>query len=284
MTLVPTVLNLAVVGDIHGCWEDEDHSLLEKLAPDAVLFVGDLGEADLKVVRSIKRLSVPTALVLGNHDRGSDKSGNLLKTQLDLLGDFHCGWAYRNWTYPPIAVVGARPCSPGGGFHLSKAVESVFGPVTCQQSADLIVNAAEEANESWPLIILAHSGPTGLGSEANSPCGRDWKSPAIDWGDKDLEIAIDKIRKIRFPELVVFGHMHHKLKRGNGSRSTIYEDCWGTVYLNSACVPRRGRSISDQSLCHFSWIVFEDSHLKSVSHRWFLPDASIAYKENLISR
>ena len=65
-------------------------------------------------------------------------------------------------------------------------------------------------------MILAHAGPTGLGSDVESPCGRDWKVPNVDWGDKDLELAIDKIRKKRIPDLVVFGHMHHELKSGRG--------------------------------------------------------------------
>ena len=62
------------------------------LKPDGVLFVGDLGEADLKLVKSIRALNLPKAIILGNHDRGMDRTGEVLKQQLNLLGDLHCGW------------------------------------------------------------------------------------------------------------------------------------------------------------------------------------------------
>ena len=41
----------------------------------------------------------------------------------------------------------------------------------------------------------------------------------MDWGDKDLGIAIDQIRKFRVPELVVFGHTLHQLRIGGNRRS-----------------------------------------------------------------
>ena len=255
-----------------------------KIKPDAVLFVGDLGEGDIRIVKAIKRLPFPTALILGNHDRARDMTGEKLKTQLSLLGNIHCGWKLRDWESPPISVVGARPCSAGGGFHLSHEVQAVFGQVSIETSVERIVLAAKEAPLQMPMIILAHSGPTGLGSKADSPCGRDWKSPSLDWGDTDLEMALTKIRKYRIPDLVVFGHMHHALMRNNGSRCTFVEDSWGIRYLNTACVPRRGKDSSGQLLCHFSWVEFEENLLTHVSHRWFRSDASIAYEELLYSK
>ncbi len=263
---------------------DDDHELLIQLAPDGVLFVGDLGEADVRLVKAIKNLNIPTALILGNHDRGYDLTGELLRLQLNILGNIHCGWGLRNWQSPKIAVVGARPCSAGGGFYLSPEVVGVFGPITLQESVNRIVLAAEDACEAMPLVILAHSGPTGLGSDADSPCGRDWRLPAVDWGDKDLELAIDQIRKKRIPDLVVFGHMHHSLKRGNKARKTFFEDRWGTIYLNAACVPRRKLDKDGNILHHLSWVQFLNGHLDYVSHRWFRNDTSIASEEILLNR
>ena len=262
-------------------WCEEDNLLLERLGPNAVLFVGDLSDGDLRIVKSVNQLRIPKAVMLGNHDRGNDLSGELLNAQIRLLGNNHCGWGLRDWTSPSLAVVGGRPCSPGGGFYLSPAVKSVFGPVTLEQSVERIVLAAQKAPLNWPLVILAHSGPTGLGSDFDSPCGRDWKSPALDWGDKDLSLAIDQIRKIRVPSLVVFGHMHHSLRRGRETRKTYTKDRWGTVYLNAACVPRKGKDSFGDHLSHFSWVEFENGSLISVSHRWFRPDASIAYEQKL---
>ncbi|WP_320676747.1 TIGR04168 family protein [Prochlorococcus sp. MIT 1300] len=278
------ILRLAIAGDLHGAWGLEDKSLLLKLQPDGVLFVGDLSDGDLKLTKSIKALPIPTAVILGNHDTGRDHSGRLLQAQLNLLGDLHCGWSLRSWDKPDISVVGARPCSPGGGFYLSDAVRAVFGSISLVESASRISSAALNAPKDKPLVVLAHAGPTGLGSEANSPCGRDWKKPAIDWGDKDLELAVNQIRRKRIPDLVVFGHMHHSLKRSSTLRKTIYQDCWGTVYLNSACVPRNGLDVFGRNISHFSWVEFTSGKLTFVSHRWFSQDGEMIYEDVLLDR
>ncbi len=245
------------------------------------MFVGDLSEGEFTITKAICEIPIPTAVILGNHDRGNDDSGSLLRSQLRILGDIHCGWRQRNWDSPPIAVIGARPCSSGGGFYLSKSVKAVFGPITMQESAKRITKAARNVPEDWPLVILAHSGPSGLGSDKYSPCGRDWKAPEIDWGDLDLAEAIKEIRKTRLPDLVVFGHMHHELSRGKGIRNTFFKDSFGTVFLNAACVPRRGFDSNGRIISHYTWVEFVDSKLSLAAHRWFYPDASIAFQETL---
>ena len=257
---------------------------MQELAPDAVLFVGDLGDGDLRIVKAIKKLSVPTAVILGNHDRAKDRTGELLRIQLNLFGDLHCGWSMRKWQTPNLGVVGARPCSSGGGFHISSEVLGAFGPITLKESVRRIVVAAEDVPPTIPLVILAHVGPTGLGSEVNSLCGRDWKAPSMDWGDKDLEIALDQIRKRRIPDLVVFGHMHHELKNGSRNRQTFLRDRWGTVYLNTACVPRRFKASNGEMLTHLSWVEFANDQLAYVSHRWFRGDFSLASETVLLSQ
>ena len=120
-------MRLAIAGDLHGDWTFHDEHLLEQLRPDALLFVGDLSDGDLRLVKAITRLKLPCAVILGNHDRGRDRSGELLRQQISMLGDLDCSWKLRNWTSPAVAIVGGRPCSSGGGFHLSEAVQSVFG-------------------------------------------------------------------------------------------------------------------------------------------------------------
>jgi len=234
------------------------------------------------LVKAIKKLPIPKAVMLGNHDHGHDGSGILLKAQLNLLGELNCAWQFQKWQNPDFSLVGARPCSSGGGFYISREVQAVFGPISLEQSVDRIVSSAREVSKILPFIILAHSGPAGLGSDSSSPCGRDWKSPAIDWGDKDLSIAIDHIRKIKVPDLVVFGHTHHQLKRGQGKRVTFLKDIWGTAYLNAACVPRRGTTLKGESLCHFSWVEFKFNKLTHVSHRWYRKNSSLAYQEILL--
>ena len=275
-------MRLAIAGDLHGDWTCHDERLLDQLQPDALLFVGDLSDGDLRLVKAITRLQLPSAVILGNHDRCKDRSGERLRQQISMLGDLDCSWKMRSWSMPPIAVVGARPCSSGGGFHLSEAVQSVFGPVTEEESVVRIVEAASLAPDHWPLILLAHSGPTGLGSDASSICGRDWKHPHIDWGDRDLAIALERMRQRRSADLVVFGHMHHTLRGGKGERVTFHRDRYGTAYVNAACVPRSGSDEAGHPLIHFTWVEFENCHLSLVSHRWFHPTGKLAYEQTLL--
>ena len=42
-----------------------DEQLLQLLKPDAVLFVGDLADGDLRLTRRITRLPFPVAVILG---------------------------------------------------------------------------------------------------------------------------------------------------------------------------------------------------------------------------
>ncbi len=248
------------------------------------MFVGDLSDGDIRIAKSITQLPFPKAVILGNHDRGGDPSGNVLQSQLRLLAGLHCGWKHLYWEELGVSVVGARPCSGGGGFHLSEAVKNVFGPITIEESVDRIVSATKRAQEDIPLIILAHSGPTGLGSDSNSICGRDWKKPAIDWGDKDLALAIDKIREFRNPELVVFGHMHHQLYRGGGIRKTFYKDQFGTFYLNTACVPRRVKDRDGNILSCFSQVDILEGKVIFAAHLWIASNGRIVYQETLLDK
>ena len=246
-----------------------------------MLFVGDLSDGDLRLTKRIASLPYPLAVILGNHDLGRDRSGGILRQQLALLGENHCGWTQRGWSQPAIGLVGGRPGSAGGGFHLSHAVQAVYGPITLEQSADRIVAAAAAVPADQPLIVMAHCGPSGLGSEADSPCGRDWKPPAVDWGDQDLALALDRMGRQRSPDLVVFGHMHHQLKRSNALRRTLLRDRRGTAFLNAACVPRSGRDASGRELLHFSWAEFRGASLTHLSHRWYSPDAQLMHEEEL---
>ena len=118
-------------------------------------------------------------------------------------------------------------------------------------------------------MLLAHSGPSGLGSYASSICGKDWKEPALDWGDRDLSRAITNIQESRDVDIVIFGHMHNNLKRNQGNREMFVRDNKGTVYLNTAVVPRYKKNNVGELLINFSWVVFEEMKLKYVSQRWY---------------
>lgn len=280
------VLRLAVVGDPHGAWDQSDHKLLELLRPDAVLVVGDLSDGCPEIPARLNRLPLPLACVLGNHDAGRDGSGRTLLRQIACLGELHCGWGLRQLEPPGVAVVGARPGTAGGGFHLSRAVLAAFGPMTLQESADRITAAALAADPGLPLVLLAHCGPAGLGSGVDDPCGRDWKKPACDWGDQDLTLAIRQIRAHRPVPLVVFGHMHHALRRGQGHRRSLAVDREGTIYINAAFVARHGHDLAGRALRHFSWVELEPlggggALVRRASHHWYGLDGSLHYEEVL---
>jgi len=275
-------MQLAIAGDLHGQWDLSDHALLKLLSPDALLVVGDLSDGTPRIPSLLRQLELPLACILGNHDTAKDASGQTLQRQIDALGPLHCGWGLRQ--LQGLAVVGARPGSAGGGFHLSKGCAAVFGPITLEQSVERIVAAATAADPGLPLVLLAHSGPAGLGSQAGDICGRDWKPPACDWGDQDLSLAIDRIRSQRPLPLVVFGHMHHRLKRGAGERCSFVRDRAGTAYLNAACVPRHLVDEAGTALRHFSWVELDGDGLCSAAHRWYGLDGRLRYQETLYSR
>ncbi len=280
------LLRLAVVGDPHGAWDGTDHTVLDRIRPDALLVVGDLSDGLPQVPSLLRRLQLPVACIAGNHDTGKDASGRTLRRQIEALGPLHCGWTLRDLSPPGLAVVGARPGTAGGGFHLSKAMLAAFGPLTLQESADRITQAALSGDPALPLVLLAHCGPAGLGSEAADPCGRDWKKNPCDWGDQDLALAIRQIRQRRPLPLVVFGHMHHALKRGGGLRRTFCRDRAGTFYVNAACVPRHGRDAQGRELRHFSWVELEadgqgGAVLLQASHRWYGLEGDLLYEEVL---
>jgi len=277
-----SVLRLAIAGDIHDQWNHQDHELLHHLQPDALLVVGDLSEGGQRIAALLQQVEIPLACVLGNHDSGKDPSGRRLEKQLEMLGERHCGWRLRELRPPGLAVVGARPGTAGGGFRVSQAVRSVFGPFSMHESAERIRAAAMGADPALPLVLLGHCGPTGLGSEAADLCGRDWKLPARDWGDLDLALAIHQIQQQRRVSLVVFGHMHHALRRGRGERRSFRLDGRGTAYLNAACVPRHGVDQQGRTLHHFSWVEFDATgRLLEASHRWFGSSGELHYEETL---
>ncbi len=59
-------MRLALIGDIHGHWEEhEDAAALAWLGADLAIFLGDVGEEDVHLVRQIAALPTPKAVILG---------------------------------------------------------------------------------------------------------------------------------------------------------------------------------------------------------------------------
>ena len=47
---------LVIVGDVHDAWGPRDVAALQHLAPDMVLFVGDFGNENLKLVSEVRQI------------------------------------------------------------------------------------------------------------------------------------------------------------------------------------------------------------------------------------
>ena len=55
------------------------------VADESNSMIGTLSDGDLRLVKAITRLQLPCAVILGNHDRGRDRSGERLRQQLSML-------------------------------------------------------------------------------------------------------------------------------------------------------------------------------------------------------
>ena len=96
-----------------------------------------------------------------------------------------------------------------------------------------------------------------------------------------MAVAISEIQKKRKIDLVIFGHMHNRLKRNQGFRRMFKIDKKGTVYLNSAIVPRYKTNTKGELIVNFSWVEFEEKKLKHISHRWYSELGEICEEEIL---
>ncbi|MGA1475950.1 MAG: TIGR04168 family protein [Prochlorothrix sp.] len=262
-------VQIAVIGDIHNHWTPVDAQLLQALAVDLVLFVGDVGNEAVDLVRSIVALPLPKAVILGNHDawytmtdwgrkkRPYDpKVEDWVQEQLNCLGETHVGYGYLDFPDLNLSVVGSRPFSWGGPkWRNRKFYRSRFGVNNFQDSTALIVAAGTQARGDR-LILIGHCGPTGLGDAAEDPCGRDWNPIGGDQGDPDFAAAIDQLQSQgKTIPLVAFGHMHHNLRHTQTRlrRMEVTNPDTGTLFLNAARTPRI-QTLDDQTCHHFALV------------------------------
>ncbi|MBA0865885.1 hypothetical protein Goshw_016229 [Gossypium schwendimanii] len=210
-----------------------------------LLHSGDFGNENLELVQDVAALNFPKAVILGNHDSWSTQqfSAN--------LGQEHVGYKRLDFPLLKLSIVGGRPFSCGGQQIFRKRLLSArYGIQDMEGSAKRIYEAALGTPEDHLVILLAHNGPTGLGSELNDICGKDWVFGGGDHGDPDLAQAISHLKEttnVSVP-LVVFGHMHKELAHGNGLRKMIVVGTDNIIYLNGAIVPRVKRSTNETSL------------------------------------
>ena len=271
--MAPSIL---VVGDIHRSWRPEDALYLESGDQDLTLFVGDLGDEDVPMVRAVSEVNAPKAVILGNHDAWRSFSEKHvtkpLRESLDLIGSDHLAYGVREWPQAGLSIIGARPFSWGGADIRSPEVYSeLYGVGSHEESAARIVDAARRAQHR-DIMILAHNGPTGLSQESNDIWGKDFgksKRPRGDWGDRDLELAIAQIKGLgyRIP-CVVAGHMHHRLLYPRGALRTRFLRRNRTLYVNAAVVPRLRKHENGSRLAHFLRITCSSGQVDSLEEEW----------------
>ncbi len=285
---------IAVVGDVHDCWNPQDHTALHGLGVDLVLLVGDFGNESVEVVGQIASLDLPKAVVLGNHDAWYslakwqpcpyDRSReDRVQQQLDLLGPVHVGYGALDFPHLELTVVGSRPFSWGGIPWLNRDFyQQRYGVTTPDQSTTKIIGALERAAHRT-IIFLGHCGPAGLGSQPHDICGRDWPPVGGDHGDLDFADAIAYAQSTGYQiPLVAFGHMHHQLRHTRTrERTRLHQGPSGTVYLNAARVPRI-RHTNQGPEHNFSLVSLTDGKVTEVSLVWASPEGQVMARESLL--
>ncbi len=243
---------IAIIGDIHNQWNLADNQLLQELAVDLVLFVGDLGNEDVEIAKIVAELKLPKAVILGNHDAWFSATSwgrsqcpydrtqeDWVQEQIDILGDSYVGYGQRGFPQFNLSVVGSRPFSWGGDqWRNQDFYHSRFGVTSFAESTTKILAAAAGATGEQ-LIFIGHNGPAGLGDQPADICGKDWEPLGGDFGDPDLADAIAQLQaSSKSIPLVAFGHMHHQLRHTAARLRTPALKIGQTLYLNAARCPR----------------------------------------------
>jgi uncharacterized protein (TIGR04168 family) len=277
-----TAIELIVIGDVHGLWDDVDARFLEARASTAI-FVGDYGDEDVPLVERLAAVKTTKAFTFGNHDAWHAMRGHgprwAVERQLAATGNQFIGYRSLVVADGQLALVGARPFSWGGAWFDGDFYHSLFGVRTMRESADRIVAAAAQLPAHVPLVMVGHNGPRGLGGARDAIWGRDFQSPPADWGDPDQEAAIVRLRaEGRRLVAGVAGHMHEHLMHGLGSRQRVAIS-EGTTFVNAAVVPRHRRGLTGM-LRHFL-LVQIDGNAVSATDVWVDDGGLIAEQKTL---
>lgn len=251
-------MQIGVIGDIHGLWDERDTAFFNEAGYDMLLFVGDFARitADAAVARRLSRLTTPARAIPGNHDGvtipqllAEMNDWPLLKRlgaigmsrRVDRLARAMAPVRLGGYTLETLnddlGLLTARPHAMGADrFYYRDYLQKRFGIGDFDASAARLCALVDDAPRD--LIILAHNGPAGLGDTPDAPFGCDFAPEHGDFGDPDLRTAIDHARatghRVR---TVLAGHMHQRSKHTGQWRQTWADD-GNTLYINTARVPR----------------------------------------------
>jgi uncharacterized protein (TIGR04168 family) len=256
--------SVAVVGDLHSSWEQDDVRYFQGAGYPVLLVTGDLGHSGTHdgrhIARSFAQLSAQVLVMPGNNDATDYPHIRAELTYrraradllLDAVAEGHslppspdsallCGYSVH-----PVALhgfdftlVAGRPFSMGGPeLSYPQALSRLYEVHSLSDSTERLCSLVDAA-ETEHLVFFAHNGPSGLGALPEDIWGRDFHPDAGDWGDPDLRAAIEHARQRGKRTLaVVAGHMHWGLTGREGAlrRWQLRED--GVLYVNAARVPR----------------------------------------------
>lgn len=271
-------MKLAVIGDIHGFWDDRDTAFFNASDYDGLLFVGDFARwtNSLPVARRLADLTRPAWAIPGNHDAVSAsqlmaeiKGRRLMRALTGIgmnyrvrklasaLGPVQLRGFSLDKLSEGLGLLTARPHAMGPDrFYYQGYLKRRFGVADYAASSKKLKALVDQAPER--LIILAHNGPAGLGEAPDAPFGNDFKPDYGDFGDPDLRDAIDYARRSGRQVLaVVAGHMHHRNRKTGNYRKTWAQD-GETLHINAAQVPRIKRKTG---LRHHIALIVDDLSL-----------------------
>jgi uncharacterized protein (TIGR04168 family) len=252
-----TPARIAVVGDLHSAWADEDVDHFNASEYALILFTGDLGATTRKdgrrIAKSISRLERDVLVMPGNNDveQFATLAAELTYRRglRSLLGDEGapladararmCGYSRHDYIFDGhgVSVIAGRPFSFGGNrLWFEAELAAGHGVRSLGESVERICALAETAPHR-DLIFLSHNGPAGFGGEPHAPWGNDFEPGGGDWGDPDLAEAVERIRRGSHRVLAVIGgHMHSPIRGGAARELQVRRD--QILYLNPARVPR----------------------------------------------
>lgn len=297
-------VRIAVVGDIHLLWDERDTEAVDACGYDLVLFVGDLAgfglDGALRVAHDIAQMRTRALVLPGNHDAVTapqlaaevlERTPELAREALAIRMTARvqqlakmlepatlCGYSLHPFEEHGLTVLAARPHTLGGprlGFR--RYLASRFNVKRMTDSVDRLCALIDAVPASQQILVLAHNGPTGLGSSRHSIFGCDFRHGDGDWGDPDLGEALQYASETGKRVLgVVAGHMHHAV-RGGGEREWLVER-YGITHVNAARVPRY--RVGDKSEeRHHVLLTLQDGQIK-VEPVW-LPISNASRKRKM---
>jgi uncharacterized protein (TIGR04168 family) len=252
-------MNVAIIGDVHGFWTQEDTSYFNSSDYDCILFVGDLKGRTSSSLKNIfpflQKIKKEVFFSYGNWDTSNivQVLGEVLQSSLLIqlgsyrhknridnfnknLENFHLGM-YQLQSFNDLDLIIGRPFSFGNQIAFVPTLKKIF-QISNLEDSFLLYKKLIDQTSKQKLGFLTHNGPTGLGSNRDDIYGCDFKKEGGDWGDSDLEKAIEYAKSIGKKVIfAVSGHMHHTNNKSAFKRKwNTTKD--GTLYINSAYVPR----------------------------------------------